>query len=101
MTNGTLPNVTFLLQLRKIDKAGLTTRDILVLYTVISRPGVNGNDVTKLIGHEDRSGLQAGFDRLIRHGFIEDRRERAGKAVPTIFHALPAGEEFWSDLTAA
>lgn len=101
MTNDlSSPTVTFLLRLSKIDKSGLTVRDVIVLYAVMSKPGINGNDVTKMIGHEDRSGLQAGFERLMRHGLIEDRRERWGKAVPTIFHALPAGVKFWEDLVS-
>lgn len=98
MTNDTFPNVTFLMRLRKIDKAHLTVRDVLILYTIMSTPAVNGNDVTKTIGLVDRSSLQSCFARLERHGFIEDRRERWGKAVPTIFHATPAGKEFWADL---
>lgn len=98
MTDQTLPNVTFLLRLRKIDKAHLTVRDVLVLYAIMSKPGVNGNDVTKTIGQQDRSSLQSSFMRLERMGFIEDRRERASKAVPTIFYVLPPGEQFWADL---
>lgn len=98
MTDNISPNVTFLMRLRKIDKAHLTVRDVLILYTIIAKPGINGNDITKTIGMAERSSLQSCFARLERVGFIEDRRERWGKAVPTIFHPLPAGREFWADL---
>lgn len=101
MTNETSPSATFLVRLHKIDKAGLVARDILTLYTIMSKPGINGNDVTKALGVPDRSSLQSVFARLERHGFIEDRRERASKAVPTIFYATPAGEAFWAELIQA
>ena len=98
MTDQISPNVTFLMRLHKLNKAEVTVRDVLILYAIITHPGVNGNDVTKLIGMQDRSSLQNGFQRLERLGLIEDRRERASKAVPTIFYATQAGKEFWADL---
>lgn len=98
MTDSTSPTVTFLIRLKKIDDAGLMLRDVLVLYTVIANPGINGNDVTKAIGVQDRSSLQSAFHRLERLGMIEDRRERVSKAVPTIFYATPAGTAFWEDI---
>lgn len=99
MTQKTSPNVTFLVRLKKIADAGLMARDVLVLYTIMAKPGVNGNDITKAIGIQDRSSLQSAFRRLERLGMIEDRRRRISKAVPTIFYVLPAGIAFWEDLT--
>lgn len=93
-------NVEFLLRLRKIDKSGLTCRDILLLYTIIANPGINGWDAGRKIGVAERSSVTFGMNRLIKRGFIEDRREQnlVGKGVPNRLYALPAGVEFWNDL---
>ena len=94
------PTVELLLRLRKIDKSGLTARDVLLLCTIISNPGINGWDAGRKIGLAERSSVTFGMNRLIKHGFIEDRREQnlAGKGVPNRLYALPAGIEFWNEL---
>lgn len=92
------PNVRFLLALRKIDRLGLTVRDVLMLYTIIANPGVNGWDAAKRIGIEERSSVQFGLARLIKRGLVEDRREVEGKGVPNRLYALTAGIDFWNEI---
>lgn len=92
------PTVDLLLKLRRIDKSGLTVRDILLFYTIIANPGINGWDAGKLIGIEARSSVQFGLARMIKRGLIEDRREQEGKGIPNRLYVLPAGLEFWNGL---
>lgn len=92
------PTVEFLIRLRKIDKAVLTVRDVLLLYTIISNPGINGWDAGRLIGIAERSSVQFGLARMMKRGLIEDRREVEGKGVPNRLYALPAGISFWNDI---
>ena len=70
------PTVELLLRLRKIDKSGLTARDVLLLCTIISNPGINGWDAGRKIGLAERSSVTFGMNRLIKRDFIEDRREQ-------------------------
>lgn len=96
MSQQMLPNVQdFLVRLRKIDKQGLTARDVLVLYAIICQPGMSGREVAHKLGIVDQSYISSHLHRLERAGFIEDRREARVKANPAIFHVLPAGTEFW------
>lgn len=95
-----IPNATeaFLVRLRKIDKHGLTIRDPIILYAIMVSPGISGIELTKKIGLKDRSSVALNIQRLIRCGFIEDRREMARKASPAQLHALPAGVAFWDEI---
>lgn len=99
MTN-TSPVVDFLVRLRRIDQTGLKARDILILYTVISNPGISGIDITHKLGYGERSHIQSALYRLCDLGYMEDRRspERRRKANPAMFHPLPAGIELWERL---
>lgn len=92
------PTVDFLVRLKKIDKRSLTVRDILALYTVIRCPGIAGIDLARKIGIENRSNVACNINRLIREGYIEDRRLKADRATLTILHALPRGTELWDEL---
>jgi hypothetical protein len=92
------PTVNFLLALRRIDKEGITARDVLILYTVMSNPGCNGIDVLRALSIKDRSSIQLCLLRLISHGFIEDRRTDIRKAVPVCLHVTALGLEFWNEL---
>lgn len=92
------PTVTFLVKLRQIDKSECTVRDILVLYTIINNPGIMGVDVANKLGLKNRSAIQSSVARLIREGMIEDRRERALKANPSILHALQHGIDLWNEI---
>lgn len=100
MTDDKNLNVEFLVRLRKIDKSGLTARDVLLLYTIITHSGIHGHDAGKAIGVAERSSVTFGLNRLIKRGFIEDRREErlVGRGVPNRLYALPAGIEFWNEL---
>lgn len=95
-----IPDATeaFLVRLRKIDMHGLTIRDPIILYAIIVSPGISGMDITKKIGLKDRSSVALNIQRLIRCGFIEDRREMVRKAAPAILHPLPAGVAFWDEI---
>lgn len=100
MTDATkFPIADFMLRLRKIDKSGLTARDVLMLYTIITHPGINGHDAGRKIGLKERSSVTFGMNRLIKRGFIEDRREEnlIGKGVPNRLYVLPAGVQFWEE----
>ena len=98
MTNEYSPTVDFLIRLKKLDRAGLTVRDALVLYTIIHNPGISGVHIADMVGAGNRSNIAFNVQRLAREGFIEDRRQQVGKAHPTMFHVLPAGLKFWNDL---
>jgi DNA-binding MarR family transcriptional regulator len=99
MSHQTLPSVTsFLVKLRKADKLGLTLRDILVLYAIMSAPGSSGLDIATKLGIKDRSAISSNLARLERLGFIEDRRTERSKAVPAVLHPLPAGVGFWDEI---
>lgn len=95
-----VPNaaVDFLVRLRKIDMHGLTHRDVIILYTIIHQPGISGVEIADKIGLKNRSSVSLNITRLIRCGFIEDRREMARKASPAVLHALPAGIAFWDEI---
>lgn len=95
-----IPDATegFLVRLRKIDMHGLTIRDPIILYAIIVSPGISGMDITKKIGLRDRSSVALNIQRLIRCGFIEDRREMARKAAPAILHPLAPGLAFWDEI---
>lgn len=100
MTKHILPNVTvdFLVRLHRIDKRTLTCRDVLVLYTVIESPGISGKEISTKLGLDNRSAIASNITRLIREGYIEDKREQRRKANPAILHVLPLGMEFWDDI---
>lgn len=98
MANGTLPNVNFLVKLRKIDMRTLTARDVLVLYCIIEKPGCSGVDITNTLGLPDRSSIASNLLRLEREGYIEDHREIRRKAHAAVFHPTPAGLAFWNDI---
>ena len=92
------PTADFLVRLRKIDMHGLTHRDVIILYTIIRTPGSSGIEIADKIGLKNRSSVALNITRLIRCGFIEDRREMARKASPAVLHVLPPGEEFWNEI---
>lgn len=92
------PTKDFLVRLRKIDLHGLTHRDVIILYTIIATPGVSGVEIADKIGLKNRSAVALNITRLIRCGFIEDRREMARKASPAVLHALAPGIAFWNEI---
>lgn len=90
--------VTFMVRLHKIVRAGLRARDAMLLYTIMVNPGVNGKDLGRKLGIPERSHIDFGIKRLIRVGFVEDRREEVRKANPNLLYVTPAGSAFWDDL---
>lgn len=94
----TNPAIEFLIRLRKIDKQGITVRDTLMLYILIGNPGMTGLDLGKAVGFGHRSSVDSNIRRLLRHGLIEDRRERFGQAIPNDLHITPKGMEFWNSI---
>jgi DNA-binding MarR family transcriptional regulator len=84
--------------MRKIDQHMLTVRDVLVLYTVMTNPGIMGLEVAHKLGLENRSSVISNINRLIREGMIEDRRQKARRANPAMLHVLPRGIEFWNEI---
>lgn len=95
-----IPSLTadFLVKLRKVDKRGLTVRDVLVLYVIITHPGCSGIEVTNKLGLPDRSAVASNLLRLEREGYTTDHREVRSKANPAILHPLPKGIEFWDEI---
>lgn len=100
MTNETprSPTVDFLVRLRKTDQRQLTSRDVLVLYTVICNPGTSGVEIATKLGFENRSSISSNVNRLIRDGYLEDHRAQRRKANPAVLHATPAGCAFWDEI---
>jgi DNA-binding MarR family transcriptional regulator len=90
--------VHFLVRLRRIDKLLLTVRDVLVLYTIIARPGVSGIEIANKLGMPHRSGIQSNVERLKREGYIKDLREKPLKAHAAILHPTPLGLQLWNEI---
>jgi len=84
----------FIISLGRINNAGLTVRDAMVLYAVMKHPGIHGQDVAKTLGISNRSILHSGFQRMERAGLLEDRRTIEGRAHPNCFHITDKGREF-------
>lgn len=95
-----LPSLTadFLVRLRKVDKRGLTVRDVLILYVIITCPGCSGIEVTNKLGLPDRSAVASNLLRLEREGYTVDRREVRSKANPAILHPTQRGLDFWNEI---
>jgi len=96
----TMSTAEFLIQLRKLEKSGLTPRYAIVLYAIIANPGINGKDLALKLGFPGHSHTQHALYTLEAKGLIEDRRAEKDrrKANPAKFHALPAGIALWDDL---
>jgi DNA-binding MarR family transcriptional regulator len=98
MSDQLSPAAHFLVKLRKIDKRGLTARDVLILYTIIQQPGISGIDISTKLGLSDRSAVASNLLRMEREGYIVDHREVRSKANAAILHPTPKGLEFWEEL---
>lgn len=90
--------IDFLVKLWKLDRTHTTPRDVILLYTIMTRPSVNGKELTRLVGLEDRSSIQLCIRRLIRHGLVEDRRVEGRDKLPNRLYITPAGQEFWNSI---
>jgi DNA-binding MarR family transcriptional regulator len=87
-------------RLKRIDKSGIKARDILILHTIISSPGISGIDIAHKLGIPERSHIQSALYRMETLELIEDRRspEHRRKANPAMFHALPKGRDLWDQI---
>lgn len=92
----------FMLKLRKIEDAGLTTRDVLILWACRSKAGMMGREVQLMLAYPFRSMLQIRFRILSEKGLLEDRRlpNRVRQREPNRLYVTPAGEKFLDDLLA-
>lgn len=94
------PNATvdFLTRLKALDKSGFTPRDVLVLYTIINKPGCSGVDICNTLGIEHHCNIRCNLQRMQRFGLIEDLRPVGAKAVPSVHIPLQAGHDFWESI---
>lgn len=94
------PEMEFLVRLRKIDRANMKVRDIILLYTIINNPGISGIDIAHKLGIPERSHIQHALIKLEALELIEDRRPEKDrrKANPAQFYALSKGLALWNDL---
>lgn len=90
----------FFVRLRKIERAGLTHRDFVMLYLIGQQPGIMGNEICKTLGYPSRSNIQDNMARLARLGFAEDRRTGGRIREPNDWHITAAGEALIEDVFA-
>jgi DNA-binding MarR family transcriptional regulator len=98
VTERNSPTVDFMKRLRQIDNAHLTVRDVIVLWAIAREPGMMGRQLALKIGYKTRSNVQNQFERLIQHGFVEDRRPVANNMTPNDLHITLAGAEFLDEI---
>lgn len=89
------PLIDFLMRLKKIERAGMTGRDLMLLYAVISKPGINGQHLANSINIGNRSAIDANIARLIKLGYVEDRRVLVQKATPQVLVPTELGHLTW------
>jgi len=90
----------FLIALYRINELGMKARDIVILYTIIANPGINGKDIAIKLGITTRSQIQDCLYKLERLDYIVDRRPEKDrrKANPAIFAATDKGLALWNEL---
>lgn len=86
--------IDFLIRLRRIDRAKVTPRDVIVMWAIREIPGVMGRELATKVGVKSRSGIQNGILRLIRMGLIEDRRIKLTNLTPNDLYITQAGCDF-------
>jgi DNA-binding MarR family transcriptional regulator len=94
------PVVRYLVSLHKIDAIGIKARDVIILYSIISNPGINGKDLATKLAIPERSHIQHALYKLEKLGYIIDERlpEHRRKANPAIFRPTDQGIALWNDL---
>lgn len=95
------PTIDFLTRLKKIDEHRLKCRDIFMLWAIAREPGMMGNEISKKLGYPSRSNIQTCIARLIKGGYIEDRRLVIDRMTPNDLHILPAGQAFLAEVVPA
>lgn len=93
-------NLDFLVRLRQLDILYVTPRDVLALAAIIGAPGISMTDLCNTVGVPNVSLIRSNINRLIRWGYVEDRRkpEKVNHGVPYNLHPLPAGIAFWNTI---
>jgi DNA-binding MarR family transcriptional regulator len=91
------PMLNFMVRLRRIDNAHLVCRDVLIMWAVKADPGMMGRELAMKLGYKSRSNVQEHVARLIRLGFIEDRRVKLDNRTPNDLHITPAGIDFLAE----
>lgn len=92
------PTVDFLMRMKYMDQNFVTPRDVMCLYVIITKPGLSRQDLCDAIGLNAISNVFSNINRLMRWGYIEDRRKVVRQSCPSMLHPLPAGIEFWENI---
>lgn len=90
--------VDFLVRMKYLDEQRVTPRDVMCLYAIIRKPGMHRHDLSKAIGVNAGVNVLTNVNKMIRWGFIEDRREVSRRLNPSVFHATAEGIAFWESL---
>ena len=85
--------------LKRMDMLGLKVRDGLVLWLIVSRPGMTGADIAAYLGLKTRSLVQYNLIRLQDKGLIEDARTGIRQGVPTQITATNKGRILWNEIS--
>lgn len=98
----TTNTIEFMLKLRRIEDAGLITRDVQILWACRARPGMMGRELQLMLAYASRSLLQVRLRILEENGLLEDRRAKDGKRqrAPNRLFITPPGEQFLDKLLA-
>lgn len=92
-------HIIFLAKLRQIDKLRVTPRDVIIMFIIISKPGLNGGELKTSLNLANRSGIAVNVRRLIDKGLIEDRRDTSGHLnSPNILYITEKGKQLWESL---
>lgn len=85
-------------RLYKLDKSHFSPRDILVLYVIKNRPGINGVEIMQTLNLPTHSCVQSNLRRLIKKKLMEDHRSEARKATSASYHLTAEGEKLLDEI---
>lgn len=88
----------FFVRLRLIEHAKLKARDVVVLAAIKAQPGTMGRELAMKLGYASRSNVQDCIARLIKHGYIVDRRATQDQQTPNDLHITDAGTTLLADI---
>lgn len=92
------PSIDFLSRLRKIDLHKVKARDVVLLWAIAREPGMMGQELARKLGFEGRSNIQICLNRMIRDGYVDDRRSRKTNTTPNDLHISPKGAAVLADV---
>lgn len=97
-----IPAVDFMVRLKLMDRSLVTTRDAICLWAIKSNPGTAGRELALKLGYAARSSIEFNVARLVRLGYIQDRRENVDplkpRLTPNSFYITPDGDAFLDEL---